>query len=176
MRRRGSLEKLTADAVWGDQNAQLRLGVCYSEGKGVAQDQRHGWGWLLVAARQGNAEAQFRLGLYREEHAVRQSYPYLVAEAAKWYEKAAEQGHAQAQNNLGMCHVRGRGMRQDYGTAFKWLGEAAAQGHDEAKRNIFNLARQCTTLPKYLQKQVFAALTRPKARREARYEKRAEAL
>ena len=54
--------------------------------------------WLPLA-NQGNASAQFNLGImYRIGQGVPQDY----AEAMKWYRKAAEQGDASAQFNLGV--------------------------------------------------------------------------
>jgi TPR repeat protein len=55
------------------------------------------------AADQGNARAQFNLGvLYANGQGVAQDY----AEAARWYRKAADQGHADAQNNLGLLAAK----------------------------------------------------------------------
>jgi hypothetical protein len=49
-------------------------------------------------AEQGNASAQFNLGvMYAEGQGVPQDYK----QAEKWYTKAAEQGNASAQSNLG---------------------------------------------------------------------------
>ena len=49
--------------------------------------------WLPLAE-QGDAEAQFKLGvMYMNGHGVQQDY----AEAATWFGRAAEQGVAQAQ-------------------------------------------------------------------------------
>ena len=53
----------------------------------------------LQSARQGNAAAQFNLGLmYDSGRGVRQDY----TKAVQWYRKAAEQGVAEAQYNLGV--------------------------------------------------------------------------
>ena len=49
-------------------------------------------------AEQGNADAQFNLGLmYRNGEGVQQDHE----ESAKWFRRAAEQGHAGAQSRLG---------------------------------------------------------------------------
>ena len=62
-------------------------------------------------AKQGNAKAQFNLGLmYYNGQGVRQDYVQIV----KWFRKAAEQGFAQAQFNLGVMYDNGQGVRQDY--------------------------------------------------------------
>ena len=49
-------------------------------------------------AEQGDADAQFNLGLmYRNGEGVQQDHK----ESAKWFRRAAEQGHAGAQSRLG---------------------------------------------------------------------------
>lgn len=47
----------------GDAEAQLNLGVCYSDGHGVTQDHFEAVKWFRKSADQGNAEGQVRLGL-----------------------------------------------------------------------------------------------------------------
>lgn len=88
---------------------------------------------LLKAAEQGNAEAQFRLGiLYETGIGVDKNY----SAAAKWYRKAAEQGHAQAQNNLGRMYLQGMGVNKNYSSAVMWFRKAADQGHVGARSNM----------------------------------------
>ena len=66
-------------------------------------------------AEQGNAGAQFNLGImYEKGQGVLQNH----AAAAHWYRKAAEQGHAKAQNNLGGLYGRGLGVLRDFVQAF----------------------------------------------------------
>ena len=80
-------------------------------------------------AEQGNASAQFALGLmYSNGRGVLQDH----AEAARWYRLAAEQGHARAQYNLGILYDNGRGVRQDYVLAHMWANIAAANGLEKA--------------------------------------------
>ncbi|HLS17219.1 MAG TPA: tetratricopeptide repeat protein [Paenalcaligenes sp.] len=63
----------------------------------------------IKLAEQGNAEAQFNLGLmYYFGQEVRQDY----AKAAEWFEKAAAQDVADAQFNLGFMYYNGKGVRQ----------------------------------------------------------------
>ena len=64
---------------------------------------------MLQAAEQGNAKAQFYLGvMYTNGQGVRQD----DAQAVQWYRKAAEQGVAEAQYNLGVAYAEGQGVRQ----------------------------------------------------------------
>ena len=54
--------------------------------------------WYRQAAKQGNAAAQFNLGLmYRKGEGVTRN----DKEAVKWYREAAEQGDADAQFEIG---------------------------------------------------------------------------
>ena len=96
-------------------------------------------------ALQGNAEAQFQLGIVYElgrgvppdgAEAVRwfrmaaflgvevrrgRGVPQDYAESVKWYRAAAEQGYADAQFNLGFSYKEGRGVPKDYVQAHKWF-------------------------------------------------------
>ena len=61
-----------------------------------------------VAAEQGDAEAQFNLGLlHYEGQVIEQNY----GEAARLYGLAAAQGHKTAQFNLGVLYDEGHGVR-----------------------------------------------------------------
>ena len=77
--------------------------------------------WLPLAE-QGNASAQFSLGvMYNNGQGVKQD----DVEAVKWYRKAAKQGDASAQFNLGDMYADGRGVKQDDVEAVKWFRKAA---------------------------------------------------
>ncbi|WP_244060856.1 tetratricopeptide repeat protein, partial [Aeromonas caviae] len=62
--------------------------------------------WLHKAAEQGNASAQFNLGLI---YAKGQGVPQDYKQAAVWYRKAAEQSNVEAQNNLAVLYAEGQG-------------------------------------------------------------------
>jgi len=85
------------------------------------------------AAEQGDAEAQFALGLcYDSGDGIAQD----CAEAAKWFRKAAEQEHVRACFNLGLAYDNGDGAAQDYAEAMKWYRKAAELGHAGAPCNL----------------------------------------
>ena len=87
-------------------------------------------------AEQGDADAQFNLGLmYRKGAGVPQDY----SEAVKLYRLAAEQGVADAQTNLGVRYQNGQGVPQDYTEAAKWYRMAAEQGYATAQSNLGSL-------------------------------------
>ena len=91
-------------AEQGDAEAQFCMGVRYTNGRGVEQDDEEAVKWYRKAAEQGNASAQCNLGwCYDNGEGVEQDYE----EAAKWYRKAAEQGNASAQYNLGVRYTNG---------------------------------------------------------------------
>ena len=102
--------------------------VLYAEGRGVAQDYAQARAWYEKAAVQGNADAQYNLGvLYNKGRGVAQDY----AQARTWYEKAAVQGHAKAQFNLGALYENGQGITRDYDKARAWYEKVAAQTDDQ---------------------------------------------
>jgi uncharacterized protein len=90
-------------------------------------------------AEQGDAEAQYNLGvMYEQGQGVIQDY----GEAVKWYRLAAEQGDAGSQNNLGVMYAKGRGVPQNYREAVKWYRLAAEQGYPRAQSNLGSMYRQ----------------------------------
>ena len=108
-------------------------------------------------ANEGDARAQFRLGLmYAEGEGVSQDY----AEAEKWYRLAAEAGDddaqyrlerilyvkstrieaeagdAEAQYELGQMYANGDDVVQDDVEAVKWIRLAAEAGRTDAQRSL----------------------------------------
>ena len=76
-------------------------------------------------AEQGNAQAQYNLGLmYRNGRGV----PENDKTAVKWYTLAAEQGDADAQYNLALKYDNGEGVPENDKTAVKCYTLAAEQG------------------------------------------------
>ena len=118
------------------------------------------------AAEQGNAEAQYQLGLMlfsdedynraaawfrkaaEQEHAVAQralgimyfqggfGVPSSFSKAAAWFYKAAKQGDATAQYYLGIMFENGYDVPQDDAKATAWYRKAAEQGHPEALEKL----------------------------------------
>lgn len=84
---------------------------------------------LSVAARDGDARAQLRMGLRCDRDG-------RFAEAAGWYERAARQGLAEAQNNLGVMLKDGQGVERDEAGAVEWFRKAARQGNVLAQSNL----------------------------------------
>ena len=88
-------------------------------------------GSLQTAAEQGDANAQFNLGLRYDDG---DGVPENDRKAARWYRMAAEQGHAAAQFDLGVMYANGEGVPKDYVKAYAWSNLAAAQRQPLANR------------------------------------------
>ncbi|MDG6406094.1 tetratricopeptide repeat protein [Glaesserella parasuis] len=79
-------------------------------------------------AEQGNAKAQYNLGLmYDRGLGVNQDYH----QAVKWFQKAAEHD-VKAQLKLGVMYGLGQGVRQNYATSKMWVGKACDNGNQKA--------------------------------------------
>jgi TPR repeat protein len=116
----------------------------YQNGEGVSQDYVEAMKWYRLAADQGYAKAQYKLGvMYQNGEGVSQDY----AEAMKWYRLAADQGDAWAQYNLGFMYEKGQGVPQDFAEAVKWYRLAADQGDAWAQHNLGNMYHQGEGVP-----------------------------
>jgi hypothetical protein len=105
----------------------------YKNGDGVPQDYKESVKLFKLAAKQGNSEAQFGLGvMYHKGGGVPQDY----TESVKWYRLAAEQGYSRGQNNLGVMYDEGKGVPQDYKESVKWYTKAAKQGYSRGQNNL----------------------------------------
>ena len=89
----------------------------------------------LSKANQGDADAQFNLGLlYYQGLGV----PHDAKQCVYWYTKAAEQGHVNAQYNLGNIYHNGYGREvpKDSKLAIFWFTKAAEQGFVHAQYSL----------------------------------------
>jgi len=84
-------------AKQGYSDTQYNLGVMYSQGKGVPEDDAKAVHWWTKAAKQGDAEAQLHLGLIYYKG---QGVPKDDAKAAHWWTKAANQGDARRRSSI----------------------------------------------------------------------------
>lgn len=89
-------------------------------------------------AREGEANAQFRLGiLYQLVSALGLEERDISAEGIKWIHKAAVQGHAAAQLEMGKAYLQAKGHAQ----AVEWFKIAAGQGLAAAQYELGVLSR-----------------------------------
>ncbi len=139
-----SISEVRQAAEQGDAGAQLYLGKSYAFGVRTPKDETRATAWLERAAKQGQVEAQYLLGLY----VLADNW----AQGARWLERAANQGHGEAQSSLGvviaayqdaaeagdgnaqmalgMMHEWGFfGAQKNDAVSAKWYRAAAGQGH-----------------------------------------------
>jgi TPR repeat protein len=113
-----------------DRDARLRLADAYREGRGTKKDPAEAVRWYEDAARQGSAEAYYRLGLMQGAgEGLRIDY----AKAAEKLRTAGNAGHAGALFELARLHFQGRGVPHDYAKAFDLYRRAADLGHPGAQ-------------------------------------------
>ena len=88
------------------------------------QDEAEAFELYRIAAEQGVAGAQCRLGvMYAEGRGVTKD----DTESARWFQLAAEQGDAEAQGGLGLAYAAGRGVSQDFVASHMWISLALSQ-------------------------------------------------
>ena len=121
--------KFTVTQGYFNVSELYNQGVAYYNQKNYTEAVK----FFIQAAEQGNADAQFNLGVcYRNGYGVPQDYN----KAVEWFSKAAEQGEAYAQCNLGYCYEIGYGVPQDDSKAVEWYRKAAEQGNADAQNNL----------------------------------------
>jgi len=94
--------------------------------------------WFRLAALQGDADAQAKLGAmcFLGEGAAKDA-----VEAAKWFRLASAQGNATAQGCLGMMYAMGDGVTRDLVQAFAWLLKATDAGNTQVTQTFETLKR-----------------------------------
>ena len=161
------LTDLLARAEAGDPAAQVAVGDCYYEGRGVELNYTIAAQWYQKAAEQGYMEGQYKLGMcYYNGHGVpknmeRASYWLLeVTEKGEKYGNSMDMGidgddsddvmavsltanptTPNAQKQLGDRYFYGYGVARDYDEAEAWYRKAAAQGDMEAEYMLGEICR-----------------------------------
>ena len=120
---------------------------------GVEQDYEQAAKYFAEAARQGNAEGMYNLGmLYDRGHGVEKNHSL----ATQLYEEAATQpaqlpnsnrpniGVAEAQHSLGLRYNNGIDVSQNFAIAAAWYERAAKNGCEHAANNLAILYRDGT--------------------------------
>jgi hypothetical protein len=121
----GHAAELKKKALAGDTKAQLRLGIAFEFGDGVARNLDEAAHWYRIAADRGDPIAQTNLAYLYENGRDGVRDP---SEAARWYMRAAVSGFARAQFNLGTLYLQGSGVERNDEEAAHWIGLAAEAG------------------------------------------------
>lgn len=101
---------------------------------------------LEAAARQGDRDAQFRIGVRFLNGGGLDGGP---AAAARWFAKAAAQGHDEAQFMLASMYERGGGIEKDEARALALYRQAASAGHVRAMHNLGAMLLKNASAPEY---------------------------
>ena len=111
------------------------LALRHYRGQGTTRDYKEAVKWFRRAADQGDAAAQFYLGIMSAEG---EGVPQNHGEAAKWFQLAADRGNPEAQYNLGLAYATGIGVPLDNVSAHMWLNLAAMNfgSSDTSKRSV----------------------------------------
>lgn len=106
------------------------LGKLYLKEENFSEGIKH----LIIAAEQGNENAQYELGKYyidaRKEERDRVG--------VKWLERAAKQGRIEAKFELGKCYKFGYGVTKDSIRGYKYIKKAALLGNKEAENFLMS--------------------------------------
>ena len=90
-------------AEQGIAKAQYNLGLTYSRGQGVSQNDKEAIKWYRLSAEQGISGAQSNLGLmYEKGHGVTQDY----LEAHKWFNIAGMNGNEIRRRNANIVEKK----------------------------------------------------------------------
>ncbi|RMD70057.1 MAG: sel1 repeat family protein [Gammaproteobacteria bacterium] len=142
---RKAVQWLERSAKDGNSYAQLVLGNCYAEGKGVKADPAEAVKWWRKAAEAGNSEAQYRLGkAYLDGFGVAKD----DQRAVEWLKRAAANGNPRAEYLIGKMYHEGYILVQDQTLAKDWLSRAASHGYQNAINllEVINVLLKSTTL------------------------------
>lgn len=132
-----SIEELKILANQGDVEAQLFLGVHYSEGDGIEKDYNKARSWYEKAAAQDHTTAQLVLG---NMYLVGQGVQVNFQKAKQWFEKVASNANnieqkRMAQLILGKMYYEGDFGTNDYQKAKYWFEKSAE--NDEALAKLY---------------------------------------
>ena len=133
----GSKEEIERIREWvkkGKAWAFELLGQRYRKGLGVKQSDKKTIELYEMAAKRGNANAQYNLGVYYDQgiSGLTQS----PERAFEFYTLAANQGHLDAQCNLGAMYANGDGIEQSSQRAIEYYTLSAEQGQATAQYNL----------------------------------------
>jgi TPR repeat protein len=123
-------------AEQGDPQAQYEWGIdCIYRQKGTPVEGLH---WLLLAAAQGNIDAEAQAGIC---YATKTGTEENVDEAVRMLRHASSKGNMYALQQLGLLSINGYGtVPKDLKQAEKYLSDAVEKGNAGAK-NVLKTVR-----------------------------------
>lgn len=129
------LYRRAADAA--QPRAQFKVGHFHDFGRGgLRKDPAEAARWYALAAKQGNADGQYNLGVaYHVGDGVEKDH----ARAFELFTQAAAQDHGGAQNALGIMYLNGHHVAADRAVALDWFRKGAANDNENAKRMVEQL-------------------------------------
>lgn len=124
------LYELRQKAQSGDIIAQISLSRKLYYGVGVPKDINQAAFWIIQAAEQGNAEAQYGAGMVY--HKGIGGYPKDYTKALDWLDKSAAQNNVFAHELLGFIYYNGEGVTRNYKKAMRHFLKASELGSTDA--------------------------------------------
>ena len=114
----------------GDIYAQKFLGEAYSKGMyGIKKNLEESYKWYLAAAEQGDAEAQYEIGMFEPNVYGRWRTQESYNDAVPWIRKSADNGYAPAQVTAAGFLRRIKGRETE---AFDYYYRAVQQSYSPA--------------------------------------------
>jgi TPR repeat protein len=125
-----NLKELQDAAAKGNPRAETQLGEMLLRGDGIAKDEARGLALLEKAARAGQSNAAFRIGmlLTNGDSGVAKDPDRALA----YFRAAAAAGEAEGFFNIGAAYASGLGVKRDYSEALGWLIVARQRGANPA--------------------------------------------
>jgi len=125
--------------------AQATMASCYELGRNVKPSRTEVIRWLMLAAKQEYAPAEYELGrIYLYGRGVPADY----TQALIWEERAAGHGQRRAQRDLAYMYERGFGVNADAAQAAAWNRKAADQGDPQGQLYLAQALETGTGVPK----------------------------
>ncbi len=129
-----AFDEYKLDAEEGDAEAQAALAMFYAEGIIVKRDRNIANQWTIKAAKQGNKEGQYNLGLAYQLGLG--NLPISPIIAFEWFLSAAKLGEMNAQYETAVAYQYGRGTTRNFEQSRHWYLMAAEQNHSRAQNNL----------------------------------------
>ncbi len=117
----------------GSPEAKYLLYVMYDNGWGVTENKTQAAEYLIQAAENGCADAQYWLSHYYELDRGYGSIKHSYVQSLYWAQRAAEQERKGAAEQLGRLYFYGGdGVNPDFHKALQWFHIGESDGHGDA--------------------------------------------